>query len=147
MPFLFQLTTELDAGTFSRATKPLIKEFIPTSRAGDDPTAEDRQKLARLLRLKRVVIVQLGSRTAGETGATRQVESENAQDEYSIYIKTGSFSDTNNVYGDVRDNLVEKTDSTVYQRYELDPTSYLPQPGRFDATLKITAHRGGMQRV
>ena len=133
----------LDAGSYSHATKPLLKDFIPVGR-GEDWNAADREKFRRMLYNKRIVVIQLLARLGVESGMSRTHEGADARDEYEIYIKSGTYEDTVNIWDDIRAIIVGTTSSTVYNRIEFDNASYGPQPGRFDAVLRVNAYRGGL---
>jgi hypothetical protein len=140
---LFPITTLITGGNWGNVNQPITKEFKPYS----DP--EDRGNdwnFDYYLEFKRILIIQEDEKVREDQGFARKHENPQSQEIYGITLKSGSYSDSNNIFDQLRDILVEQPTSGTYSHFEFGRLIPAPQRGKYIYEFQILAFRIGKVR-
>jgi hypothetical protein len=144
----WEITTLLNAGSWTiSGGKPVIKEFQPLGkrnpRGRKDPLDTHFKSL---LKFQRVVIIQLAELDRDDQGFQRTHESPGSNDEFELSVKSRKYSDTNDIFVNARNILVNQPTSGTYAWFEVGDLEPNTQRGRYIYTSRIIAHYTGKVR-
>lgn len=140
---IFPITPLITGGDWGNVTEPKTKEFKPygdPDKRGNDPNFD------YYLRFKRILIIQEDEKIRDDQGFARTHESPESQEIYGITLKSGSYSDSNDIFDQLRDILVEQPTSGTYSKFEFGRLIPVPQRGKYIYEFQILALRIGKTR-
>jgi len=141
---MFALTPLIENGQWI-VNRPSIVELRSQGNRFDF-TNENDPELLRILRRKRVILIQLPSTTVDELGLGRGRNGTGYADSYMILIKAGHQNDAENIYNNFRDITIKIAVTEVYNRLEIASLEQFSRRGSWWIQFEVQAFRKGKVR-